>query len=342
MLSRLWLIPSFLRLPNLVLVFLTQAIPYWCVLRPAIVKAGGIPVLNERTFGLLALATVLTTLAGYIINDYFDREIDLLNRPNEVVVGKWISPHVILVFYWLLQATITLTSYQLYLHMPKPHTNWSLWLFPAVSFLLFLYAWQLKCTPFVGNLLVALLCGVTPLIMLIPESRPLWLASFPFPTEIRAAMGIVWMYGLFGMITNLFREQIKDLEDVQGDAACRCNTTPVLRGVRFAKKTAGLTGIVVCMLMVLLLIFWQDNMNQEWRIAAGVILLLFPAIVSMFLVFSAKDKRDFSRASLALKITMLSGIFLLLPYWPASKAEWFSQWTQFCDWSMLLVGNIGQ
>jgi 4-hydroxybenzoate polyprenyltransferase len=339
MLSRLWLIPSFLRLPNLLLVFLTQAIPYWCVLRPAIIKSGGIPVLNERTFGLLALATVLTTLAGYIINDYFDRDIDAINRPNEVVVGRWISPAATIVFYWGLQAFVTLLSYLLFLDMPKPHGYWSLWLFPTVSLLLFLYAWQLKCTPFVGNLLVALLCGVTPLIMLVPESRPLWLASFPYPREIRVAMGIVWMYGLFALVTNLFREQIKDLEDVQGDAACRCNTTPVLRGVRFAKKTTGVTGFIVCFMMVLLLVFWQDNMNQEWRIGAGVVLLLFPAIVSMFLVFSAKDKRDFSRASLALKITMLAGIFLLLPYWPSTKNEWLSQWTQFRVWSSVLLNG---
>jgi 4-hydroxybenzoate polyprenyltransferase len=332
MFGRLWLIPSFLRLPNLFLVFLTQAIPYWCVLRPAIVRSGGIPVLDEHSFGLLALATVLTTFAGYLINDYFDRDIDAINRPEKVVIGRYFSPGYALIGYWGLQLCITVISYQLFLQMPKPHGNWALWLFPAVSFLLFLYAWQIKCTPFVGNLLVALLCGVTPLIMLIPESRPLWLASFYFPHEIREAMGIVWMYGLFGMATNLFREQIKDLEDVQGDAACGCNTTPVLRGIRAAKKTAGITGLAVCVLMGILLVFWQDNMNQELRIMAGVILLLFPAIMSMFLVFSAKDKRDFSRASLALKITMLAGIFLLLPYWPDNIPDWWAQLSQVKYW----------
>jgi 4-hydroxybenzoate polyprenyltransferase len=339
MLAKLWLIPSFLRLPNLFLVFLTQAIPYWCVLRPAILKAGGIPVLDERTFGLLALATVLTTLAGYIINDYFDRDIDAVNRPNEVVVGKWVAPSAVLMLYWGLQAAITFLSYQLHLYMPKPHGFWALWLFPVVSLFLFLYAWQLKCTPFVGNLLVALLCGVTPLIMLIPESRPLWLASFSFPVLIREAMGIVWIYGLFAMATNLFREQIKDLEDVQGDAACKCNTTPVLRGVRFAKKTTGLTGLAVCVLMVLLLSFLQDNMNQELRILAGVLFLLFPTVMSLFLVFSAKDKKDFTRASWALKIAMLAGMLLLLPFWPSNEAEWWGQWEQFKVWSGLVFGG---
>ena len=61
-----------LRLPNLVMVFLTQYIPYWFVLRPAILKAGGIPVLSERTFFLISIATLLTTLGGYVINVMVD------------------------------------------------------------------------------------------------------------------------------------------------------------------------------------------------------------------------------------------------------------------------------
>lgn len=331
MLSHIWAFVRFLRLPNLMLVFLTQAIPYWCVLRPVITMTGGIPVLSETTFMLLSMATVLTTLAGYVINDYFDRDIDAINRPDAVVVGRYLSPWLTLGLYWLIQVGITFLSFRLHFSMPHPHGWWAVWLFPVVSFLLFLYAWQLKCTPFMGNILVAFLCGVTPLIMLIPENRPLWLASFQFPHEVQRANAIVWMYGLFAMLTNLYREQIKDLEDIQGDSACGCHTIAVLRGIRFAKKNAGVTGFCVCILLVLLLFFWQ-GLNEEWRMAGGVIFLLFPAVISVFLVFSAKEKKHFTRSSRLLKIVMLSGIFLLLPYWPMSEAEWKMQWELFTTW----------
>jgi 4-hydroxybenzoate polyprenyltransferase len=338
MLSRLWLAISFLRLPNLVLVFLSLAIPYWCVLHPAIARTGGIAVLDERGFGILALATVLTTLAGYVINDFFDHKIDAINRPDELVVGKYLPPIVVLVLYALVLGGVTYLSYQFLALFPGQMGQNVFWLFPAVSVLLFLYAWQLKCMPFIGNLLVAFLCGITPLILLIPEDRPLWLASFSHPRDIREAVGLVWLYGLFAFVTNLFREQIKDLEDAQGDSACGCNTTPVQRGIRFAKKTTGLTGLLLCALVVFLMVFWQDRLQQEARISAGVLLLLFPTVVSTFLVFSAKDKRDFSRASLALKVTMLAGIFLLLPHWPASKLEWLQQWEGLKEWWGLMVG----
>lgn len=74
--NRLLAFPRLLRLPNLLIVLLTQWVPYWYVLRPAILRAGGLPVLTEYSFRLLAATTVVATLAGYIINDYFDRHID--------------------------------------------------------------------------------------------------------------------------------------------------------------------------------------------------------------------------------------------------------------------------
>jgi 4-hydroxybenzoate polyprenyltransferase len=278
------------------------------------------------------MATVLTTLAGYVINDYFDRDIDLINRPETVVVGRIISPAVTLGIYWGLQLCITYLSVELHYAMPSPHGWWAIWLFPVVSLLLFLYAWQLKCTPFLGNILVAILCGITPLLMLIPENRPMWLASFQFPEEVRRTNAIVWMYGLFAMGTNLYREQIKDLEDFQGDSSCGCHTIAVLRGIRFAKKNAGITGLAVSLLLVFLLVFWQQRLQDDFRMIAGVLLLLFPALLSVFLVFSAKEKKHFTRSSRLLKVVMLSGIFLLLPYWPGSREEWMMQWTLFHQW----------
>ena len=107
MLLKSWAIIRFLRLPNLLLVFMTLAIPYWCVLRPVIARSGGIAVLSGYTFVLLGLATVLTTLAGYVINDYFDRDIDAINRPDTVVVGRFISPAFALAVYWVIQLCIT-------------------------------------------------------------------------------------------------------------------------------------------------------------------------------------------------------------------------------------------
>ena len=309
-----------LRLPNLVIVFLTQYIPYWFALRPAILRAGGIPVLTERTFGHIAAATILTTLAGYLLNDYYDRDMDAVNKPNRVIWGRYLPAWIALVLYAGLVTVIHLLAFKIDTEL-HPATRWPLWVFPGVSFLLFLYAWQLKCTAIIGNMLVSVLCGVVPIILLFPEERPIWLASFQQPEAIHQAASLVWLYGLFAFLTNLLREQVKDLEDFQGDAACGCATLAVVKGLRFAKKPAGFTGLTVSILICFLLYFWQQTGAPKWQIIAGALFLLLPALFTTYSIYSAQTQRDFGRASGWIKVIMLTGLLLLLRSWPENPIE---------------------
>lgn len=298
------------------MVFLTQAVPYWVVLRPALLKAGGIPVMSERTFGLMVAATVLVTLGGYILNDYYDRSMDAMNKPRRVVWGKYLPAGSALVAYALVVVAAHSLAFLLYIDL-LPANRWPLWVFPGVSFLLFLYAWQMKCTAVVGNLLVSVLCGLVPLLVLLPEDRPIWITSFVQPGVISEATGVVWLYALFAFVTNLLREQIKDLEDFHGDAACGCMTLAVSKGTRYAQKPAAFTGFTVSILIALLLLFWHqtDSVSQA-QLATGVGLLLLPAVMTTTLLFFAKSKKVYTQASALVKIIMLAGIFLLFR-WPA-------------------------
>ncbi len=314
--NQLLALPRLLRLPNLVIVFLSQWLPYWFVLRPAILKAGGMPVLNAHSFGLIAAATVLTTLAGYVINDYFDREIDAINRPERVVVGKHIPSGIVLMIYLGITVLVHLVALRIFFLLPHPRSFWPLFVFPLVSFFLFLYAWQMKCTPIMGNVLVSLMCGAAPAIPIFLEDRAIWLASFLQPEAMHQATGLVWLYATFAFATNLLREQVKDLEDFQGDAACGCTTLAVLKGPRFAKKPAGFLGLTVSTLIGLLLFFWSQTGAPEWQIGAGTLFLLIPALITTGLIYTATAKRHFTLASLFIKIIMLAGLFLLLRSWP--------------------------
>ncbi|MBL7784216.1 MAG: geranylgeranylglycerol-phosphate geranylgeranyltransferase [Saprospiraceae bacterium] len=303
------------RFPNLFIVFLTQFIPYWFILRPAILRAGGIPVLDTTTFGLIAAATVITTLAGYVLNDYYDREIDVINKPERIIWGRYLPAPFALVLYSGLVILVHILAFAIdqALHPPS---HWPLWVFPGVSFMLFLYAWQLKCTAIMGNFLVSLLCGIVPIIILFPEDRPIWITSFVQPEAMQIAVSSVWMYGFFAFMTNLLREQVKDLEDFVGDSQCGCATLAVLKGPRFARKPAGFTGLTVSILIGFLLFFWYQTNAPRWQIISGAILLLLPALVATLVIWNARSKRDYSRASLLVKIIMFTGLFLLLRSWP--------------------------
>ena len=304
-----------LRLPNLLIVFLTQFVPYWFALRPALLKAGGIPLLTEHSFGLIAAATVLTTLAGYILNDYYDRDIDAMNKPKRAVWGRLLPPSFALFLYAIVVGAAHWFAFKIDQTL-RPHDHWPMWVFPGISFLLFLYAWVFKCTAVLGNLLVSFLCALVPIVILLPEQRAIWLTSFVDSDIVHQAVALVWLYALFAFLSNLLREQIKDLEDFQGDAACGCNTLAVLKGPRFAKKPAGMTGLILTVFIGFLLVFWYQTAAPDWQVGAGVLLLFLPALATTLILYWAKGKPDFSRASFLVKIVMFSGVFLLLRTWP--------------------------
>ncbi len=308
-----------LRLPNLLIVFLTQYVPYWFALRPALLKASGIPLLTERTFSLIAAATILTTLAGYILNDYYDRNIDAMNKPNRAVWGRVFPPNFALILYAIIVSAAHWLAFLIDQEL-RPSDHWPMWVFPGISFLLFLYAWVFKCTAVMGNFLVSGLCALVPVVILLPEQRAIWLTSFIQPALVQQAVALVWLYALFAFLSNLLREQIKDLEDFQGDSACGCNTLVVLKGPSFAKKPAGMTALLLSLFIGFLLIFWQQTGAPQWQVGAGALLLFLPALFTTFILYRAQGKSDFSRASFLIKIVMFAGVFLLLRSWPEDIA----------------------
>jgi 4-hydroxybenzoate polyprenyltransferase len=313
-----WLLalPRLIRLPNLIIVFLSQAIPYWIVLRPAIAKAGGIPSLTLRTFGLLTAGTVLTTLGGYVINDYFDRDIDIINKPKRAVIGRFIPPTLWLFFYWVLLFAIAGVALMLYRELDADHHHWPLWIFTTVSGSLFIYAWQLKCSPVMGNLFVSVLCGIVPVIVLLPEERAIWLSSYRAPDTMAAATGQLWMYALFAFLTNLLREQIKDMEDFEGDSNCGCHTLAVAKGITYAKKLAIGTGMIVLAALTGLLYYWLQTNRPAQQVIVSIILIWIPVALTIWTLLQAKTKQHFTRASFLVKILMLAGLFLLVKEWP--------------------------
>ena len=90
-----------IRFPNLVIIALTQYAIRFGIIYPFLNQAGLDLFLSEKLFGMLVGATVLIAASGYIINDYFDVKLDLLNKPNQLVIGKSISRRQAMFFTYL-------------------------------------------------------------------------------------------------------------------------------------------------------------------------------------------------------------------------------------------------
>jgi len=112
-----WL--QLIRWKNLLIVFLTQFLAWWCVILP------GMPVvLTPLHFLLLSLSTVLIAAAGYIINDYFDIKIDTINKPEKVVLEKIIPRKQAIIAHSLLNVVALILAG--YVAAQAHHYEWLL------------------------------------------------------------------------------------------------------------------------------------------------------------------------------------------------------------------------
>ena len=76
-----------IRYQNLLMLALMQL-----VFRYGFLELQNIPLaLADWQFGILVLATVCIAAGGYIINNIMDVETDAENKPENVIVGKFIS-----------------------------------------------------------------------------------------------------------------------------------------------------------------------------------------------------------------------------------------------------------
>ncbi len=78
------------------------------------------PVLEPRLFGWLALSSVLIAAAGYIINDYFDLNIDRVNKPARLVVDRIIKRRWTILWHWILSGIGLLLSFYVSYKLRNP------------------------------------------------------------------------------------------------------------------------------------------------------------------------------------------------------------------------------
>ncbi len=226
------------------------------------------------------MSTVLIAAAGYIINDYYDVKIDLINKPDRVVIGKTITRRFALLFHTLLSLTGVGIGFLL---------SWKIGVVNfGCAFLLWLYSNALKRLPFIGNFTVALLTGLSILIvnMLYP----------PWST-------LACLYALFAFFITLVREIIKDMEDLKGDNTFGCRTLPIVYGIRKTKVFAYFL-LTVFSLLVMALNRWTTPLPMTFFAWS----LFLPMAALLGWLVRADTRKDFYQLSQFCKFIMLAGI----------------------------------
>ena len=297
-----------LRFPNLFIVALTQYFLYALLLIPFFYKEDIHLSLDLPHFSLLVLATVLLTASGNIINDIFDQDIDQINKPEKVIVGKMISEQDAYRLYFFI--FVLGMGIAIYLANHVGQLQLAL-IFPAAYALLYLYSARLKQSFLMGNLLVSLFCaGVAGIVWFAERKAHAGLAQ---KNEALASYQaeIFMAYILFAFLSTLFRELVKDIEDIRGDRQFELRTLPAIVGIHRAKHTA----LFMAALLLTSLFYWLSfrwHANNSVELLYLGLCIIVPVIIAMHLLYKSKEKVDFHRVSQLAKYIMLSGILYLL------------------------------
>jgi 4-hydroxybenzoate polyprenyltransferase len=305
-----------IRWQNLIIVILTMVLMRYCILEPLLGKfstillnGGGERVTLELQFPwynfiILVAATVLITAGGYVINDYFDTKTDLINR-GSIIVGNKIPRRKAMMWHNIFNITGVAAGF--YISWRVGYI-WMGTLFLLVSGLLYFYSASYKRQFLIGNIIIALLTSMVPLLVIMYEWPPLYryysVNSVDMPV---ISILFYWIGGfsVFAFITTLAREIIKDIEDVEGDREYGRNTVPLLIGIRASKIISmSLVIITVAMLYFVWIKFINDKITLIYINTAIVVPLLY--VIYQLLV--SKNSRQLHSASRMMKIAMLTGI----------------------------------
>ena len=263
---------------------------------------------SSHQLGFIILASVLIAAAGYIINDYFDLNIDQINKPNRVIVNNAVSRRWAI--FWHLVLSL-LGLFFTVLALP-PSLFWYLILANLFSILLlWLYSTNFKKQLLIGNVIISILTSWVILIVFFSKS-PLSVDNIITADhrEIRL-FRLTMLYAGFAFIISLIREVLKDMEDRVGDARYGCRTMPIEWGLPASKVFVAVWIIVLAGTLVILQLY---VLAYGWWLSIVYCLLaiVVPLLIVLSKLTAANTQQDFHLLSRYVKAIMFTGILSML------------------------------
>jgi 4-hydroxybenzoate polyprenyltransferase len=299
------------RWPNLVFIAITQLLFYYCIIFPCLPDL--YYTLNKKlvlpVFILLIFASVLIAAAGYIINDYFDINIDRVNKPGKMVVEKLIKRRTAI----LLHIFITAAGLLLSLYVSLKTTLIIVFANIGCAFLLWVYSTTFKKKLLSGNIIISFLTAWV-IIVLYFAVNTAYLNPLSQQPEIIKAMNSIFkfavLYAGFAFIISLVREVVKDIEDMEGDAKYGCKTMPIVWGIPAAKVFAGVWLVVLAGAITVVFVYM---LQRGWWMSGIYCLLLVVSLLHILRqLYKAQNTQQYHSISSKIKWVMFAGILSML------------------------------
>lgn len=241
-------------------------------------------VLLDFHLFITVFATSLVIAAGYIINNFYDSDMDMINKPLKTTIDNFVSQKTKLKTYFTLNTIGFLLGFIV---------SWRAALFFAVYiFLIWFYSHKLKKYPVIG-LLASSLLAMLPFFVVFVYHK-----NFSEIIFTHAAF-------LFFIIT--IRELVKDLEGIKGAFVSDYQTIPVKYGERFTKL---LISVIVVLSFNPIYFLWKYPEIGEMKYyfyLVFVVFLFFPV-----LLWSSRTVKQYNILHNILKLVIVFGVMSLI------------------------------
>ena len=241
-------------------------------------------VMFDPNLFFMILATASIVASGYIINNFYDSEKDLINRPQKTMLDRFVSQRTKLSVYFILNlAGIFFASYISFRAVV---------FFSIYIFVIWFYSHRLKKILFLNNFLASVIT-ITPFFAVF-----LYYKNFDT---------VIFVHASFLYLIIVMRELVKDLENMKGDLVQGYRTIPIVYGEYMSKIF--LTGLCLFSLVpVYYLIYKFELGKMHFFFYAAVVLL---AIFLIILYFS-RAKWQYVLLHNLLKLIIVAGVFSIL------------------------------
>lgn len=305
--SKLGAFLQLIRWPNLVFIALAQLLFHYCLLVPVFKRGKTIPVFDDKLILIILTASVFIAAAGYIINDYFDINIDRINKPHRQFIPKYMTRRWAILWHSLLSFLGVVLSF---------YAGWRAgvwWIGPAnflCAFLLFVYSTTFKKRFLSGNIIVALLTAWTVALLGFASFYHLYFNVDSNVALKAKILRFTILYAAFAFISSLIREAVKDMEDIRGDQQYGCKTLPIVAGLN-AAKTYVLVWLVVLTGVIVGVQVYAAQYGWWLLVLYGLLFILMPLLYLAFKFLKVKQPQGYHQIASLAKLVMLTGILSL-------------------------------
>jgi len=272
---------SVIRGYNIPIIALAQYLSAIFILAP---EKRALSVLLDFNLLIIVIVSSLTIASGYIINNFYDSEKDLINRPNKSQLDRLVSQKTKLKVYFTLNFIVFLLSFFVSFR--------AVLFFSAYIFLIWFYSHKLKKMAIVGNMTAAFL-AVLPFFAILLYYKNIYPQIFA--------------HANFLFLLLIIREIIKDLENIKGDIANDYQTIPVMFGESTAKKIITLLTVLTIIPIYFLVEIFEVGYMDIYFYVSLIILIFF-----LQKLWKSNSKPDYLKLHNMLKFLVVSGVFCIV------------------------------